>query len=270
VTGDEISFYRDNGWAYLPGFLSPDIAAEMLEYVEERLGKDGRRMDQPAGAKALLTESDRWRDLRFLARDEHVEPFRSLVFSKELGENAQRMIGRNERIDIRYDVDGILLKVPQGAMASGETGWHQDFPNLSQDRVGYCVFWFALNDIPPERGSMRFLSGSHREGPLGRTLRGGLDLVTQFPEIADRNPISPPLNLKAGDATCHHSLVVHSAPPNMTDIPRWGYGLGYFPNDVCYTGAQFAHTDNLGLPIGGPIDHPHFPIVWSRDADVAR
>ena len=36
----EIAFYRDNGWAYLPGFLSPDIAAEMLEYVEERLGKE--------------------------------------------------------------------------------------------------------------------------------------------------------------------------------------------------------------------------------------
>jgi len=266
VNASEVEHYRDNGWAYLPGFLDSDVASEMLKYLEERLGKDGTRADQPPGAKAILTESDRWRDLRFLAREEHIEPFDSLCFSEAMGENARLMMDRD--IDVRYDVDGVLLKMPQGEFASGPTGWHQDFPNLSHDRVGYLVFWFALNDVPPERGSMRFLSGSQREGPLGRTLRSGLDLVTQYPSLNEKYEMSPPLDLRAGDATCHHGLVVHSAPPNSTTTPRWGYGVGYFPNDVCYTGAAFAHTDDLGLSIGSELDHPNFPLVWTSGSPV--
>ena len=40
--------------------------------------------------------------------------------------------------------------------------------SLPFDRVGGLAFWVALDDVPAERGTMRFLSGSQRQGCLGR------------------------------------------------------------------------------------------------------
>ena len=38
-----------------------------------------------------------------------------------------------------------------------------------------------------------------------------------YPEVTTRYPISPPLDLRAGDVTVHDALTVHSAPENETD-----------------------------------------------------
>jgi hypothetical protein len=72
------------------------------------------------------------------------------------------------------------------------------------------MFWVALADIVPEQGAMRFLTGSHREGPLGThgVLGTGAsdDALTVYPGLLDLYELSPPLNYRAGDATVHHCL----------------------------------------------------------------
>jgi ectoine hydroxylase-related dioxygenase (phytanoyl-CoA dioxygenase family) len=260
VTDNEVAQFHREGWVALEGLVSPDATSAMLDYLEHHLGIDGT-LPLVGNRATRIIEAGFWRDWRFLARDERIEPFRSVCHSPAMGENAYRLIGR--KAATRFDIDGVLLKIPEGSKGSSTpTEWHQDFPNASHDRVGQIVIWIALHDIPPERGSLRFLPGTHREGPLGRTLRGGDDLVTQYPELLNRYSISPPLTLRAGDATAHNSLIVHSAPANTTDRPRWAYALNFFPADVCYNGAAFSNTDGLGLEIGKPIDHPNFPIVF--------
>jgi ectoine hydroxylase-related dioxygenase (phytanoyl-CoA dioxygenase family) len=262
VTPDEVATYRKNGWVYLAGLLRADVADTMRSYLEERLGTTGDLGDRTENPKAILDDRPDRRDLRFLARDEHAEPFNSVCFSARMGENAHDLIGRD--VDIRYEVDAVLLKVPIGRdLASSKTDWHQDFPNKAQDRIGFCVFWFALNEIPPERGGMRFLSGSHRAGPLGRTLRREADLRSQYRADLGEYPISPPLHMKPGDATCHGSLVVHAANANTTEDPRWAYSVGYFPDDVRYNGMPGGTTDGLGLVVGGRFEHPNFPVVYT-------
>ena len=49
-------------------------------------------------------------------------------------------------------------------------------------------------------------------------------------------PISPPLDLRAGDVTVHDALTVHSAPENETDSIRWVYSITWFPAETLYTG----------------------------------
>src|SRR3954451_16147852 len=118
----------------------------------------------------------------------------------------------------------MAVKMPAGHLTSQPTDWHQDWINFPFDRVGFLSFWIALDEIPAERGAMRFLSGSHREGPLGRREFGGArHVVEYYPRLLDRYEISPPLDLQPGDCTVHNGMVIRSAPENATDQPRWAY-----------------------------------------------
>lgn len=261
VTDEEVEFFKRDGWVFLPQYVAPSDTAAMLHFLEQHLGVDGHGTPTAdLAASTTFVEAGFWRDWRFLARDAHIEPFHSICFDGVMGANAHRLMGRH--VGVRFDVDGVLIKTPADEEAgSSETEWHQDWPNQSHDRVGGMSFWIALNDIPPERGSLRFLSGSHVEGPLGRTLRGGEDLVVQYPRLPLDHSPSKPIHYHAGDASVHTGLLVHSAPQNLTSVPRWAYAMTCFPADACYTGATFSNTDGLGLEVGRPFDHPRFPLI---------
>lgn len=136
--------------------------------------------------------------------------------------------------------------------------------------------WVPLVDCPADKGTLRFLSGSHRGGPLGRfgrradgTVRKD-DLVDTYPEVLDEYEISPDLDLHVGDVTTHDALTAHCAPDNRTDSARWVYAVTWFPADTLYTGADSYHTNGLGLKVDWPFDDERFPIISSVTEDARR
>ena len=270
ITDDEVVHYRENGWVKLESFVSPDVAAELLagakRLMEDAIAAqgvaamDGSNRFAAAGTSKVL-DIGIWQDYHYAARDDKLEPFRSLVFSKEIGRAAQRLLARD--VAVQYTADVIACKMPAGEPGGAPTNWHQDYPIFPFDRYGSFAFWIALHDIPPEQGTMRFLSGSRREGPVGRdSFLQGVDLLELLPDLADRYQVSPPLHLRAGDATAHNAALVHSAPANATADPRWAYILSYIPADTLYTGAQHHNYDGLGFEVNKPIRHERFPIVY--------
>jgi hypothetical protein len=255
VTDEEVAHYRVNGWAKLPKLVRPELVASMLEQAKDRMGADATSGTGSASFGAV------WNDYYYIARDEKAEPFRTVSMSPATGALVQRFTGRD--VGIRYSADMLAVKVPvKPGGGSAPTNWHQDFPNFAHDRVGNFSIWLALNHIPPERGSMRFLSGSQVEGPLGRTLRLGTDLVDIHPWLLDKYDVSPPIDLRPGDATIHHCLMVHHAPQNATNEPRWAYIMSYFPADVMYTGARSPRENAMDLAVDQPFDHAGFPVIY--------
>jgi ectoine hydroxylase-related dioxygenase (phytanoyl-CoA dioxygenase family) len=205
---------------------------------------------------------DRWHDRHFMAR-EGIAPFRAVSYSREVGRAVQRF---NERdVAVRHWADMIAVKPREGTTSrSGATPFHQDYPNRQFDRVGNVTFWVALEDMPAERGTCRFRSGSQQLGPLGRDFGPGtgLDVHDTYPWLAERYPLSEPRDMKAGDATAHSQLVLHTAPANATDVPRWTYISIYFPADTLWTGTPFHGQGDVTLEIDQPFDHLNFPIVY--------
>jgi ectoine hydroxylase-related dioxygenase (phytanoyl-CoA dioxygenase family) len=263
VTDADVAFYTTNGWVSLPRLISPPLAAEMREAVISTvLEADADMVEGHVTDGAHVRDRADRRDWHFPARDNGLEPFRSLVYSREIGHNAQRFVGRE--VSINYHADLLGVKMPEGHVASGPTGFHQDWVNFPFDRTGFLTFWIALDEIPPERGSMRFLSGSQAEGPLGKMgLVSGKQVTEYYPHLADRYEMSPPLHMQAGDATVHNGLVVHGAPPNATNAARWAYIASYHPADTCYTGApHHIFSPDLGLEVGKPIVHERFRVVY--------
>lgn len=265
VTDEEIAFYRENGWVKLERLIEPELAAEMVAIARREMesGEDlEMRGDQSADSK--VHDRAYWRDWHFPGRDHGIEPFRALAYSNQIGRNAMLFQGRE--VAINYHADMLAVKMPEGHTASAPTGFHQDWVNFPFDRVGFLTFWIALDEIPPERGSMRFLSGSHQEGPLGKMgLISGKQVNEYYPDLEARRPMSPPLHLHAGDATVHNGMVVHGAPANTTDKPRWAFLCSYHPADTCYTGApHHIFSPDLGLEVGKPIAHERFRVVYPQ------
>ena len=274
ATDDEVAFYLENGWVKMERLIAPSVAAEMLEQIKERIlnadaedtsgettGTPARIRGAKSGTRNAVYDVPAWRDLHYVARDEQLEPFATLVTSKVIGRNARRYMGRE--VPVGFHADLVAVKMPSGHPAGQPTEFHQDFPNFPFDRKGMLSFWIALEDMPAERGVMRFLNRSQREGSLGRLGFGAGDMTDYYPDLLDRYEMSPPLDLKAGDCTVHNGLVVHGAPQNSTDKPRWAYIMSYFPRDIRFNGAPH-HIFNVeaGCVLNQPIDTPQVPTVY--------
>ncbi len=254
ATDEEVRHYWENGWVKMESLISKETAAQMLEVAKSEV------QSEVDGVKSH--ERTAWRDRYMIGRDDKIEPFATVSRSENIARNVQRFARRE--VPIGYHVDMLATKMPNGSAASGLTGYHQDFPNKPVDRTGMLIFWIALDDLTPDQGVMRFHSGSHKEGPLGLTFAesGNSGDMHLYDFIKEEYPLSPPLHLKAGDCTVHHSCVIHGAPANTTDRPRYTYITGYFPGDCTWTGGNhFIFNAEAGLEVGKPIRSPKFPMI---------
>lgn len=240
VTDEEVAFYEKYGWVKLDGLISPDFAAELLRVGIEKSG-------DPAAWNALAPKPD-------------AEPFRSLVFGDLMGRNAARLVNRrrltDDEVPLRYRADHFVKRDPGGERG---TPYHQDSAEHGSDRVGELQFWLALDEVTPEMGAMRFLSGVHREGPLGAGALGQNDLLVQYPKLAELYELSPPFHYQPGDATVHHGYMIHGAPPNTSDRARWSYIFSYTPADTRWWNGEVRNWGSERLPLQdekNPVAYP--------------
>jgi len=242
VTDEEVAFYEEHGWVKLDGLVDPELAAELLE--------------------ASGTEDNADLFVRNHLALESIEPFRSLMFSERMGWNAQRLLNRTRLSDadvrLRYHGDSVLCKLP-GAEA---VPYHQDSTEHCPDRPGEVRFWLALSEVTPEMGAMRFVTRSHREGPLGSISDGtGRDLLELYPRLVEVYELSPPFHYRPGDATVHHGYMIHGSGPNNTDQPRRSYLWTYVAADARYRDGQ---VENWGSKLS-TLQDTRNPIVYPRE-----
>jgi ectoine hydroxylase-related dioxygenase (phytanoyl-CoA dioxygenase family) len=247
VTEDEARSFHEDGWVRLPGLVARDLVERLRRRALDRLA--ARRRTRGTGFVDRAFGQDR--DIA-----EHDEEFGALATAPALARGALRLLTGVDRV--RLQVTNLLVKEPG---EHGETVFHQDFPWMPMDTSAMLTVWLALADVPAEMGSLRFFTGSHRYGLLGRSfVREGDDALTRHPWLRDLQ-LSPPLDLSAGDATVHSALTVHGAQRNRRDTPRLSFTATYFDAAALYTGAPYGQTDGLGLEVNRPFDHPRFPLV---------
>ena len=69
---------------------------------------------------------------------------------------------------INYHADMMAVKMPGGEKAIRPDRLPSGLGQLPVRPGGFHTFWFALDEITPETGAMRFYEGSHKAGPLGK------------------------------------------------------------------------------------------------------
>lgn len=261
VTDEECAFHFEHGWVKLPGLISEESAGR-LQAEAERLASADAAAQAKVTSRAYAAQAHQFKSVT--APSASSELFRALSYSPGLGQVAARLMSNplTGPRKARRGFDAIMVKMPSVDTASEGTRWHQDRPYFPFDRDGSLMFWMALVPMTAAMGTLRFLDGSHRLGLFGRFqhVEGG-DALETFPAVADRCPISPPLDMRPGDVTVHEALMFHSAGANETDRARWAVAQGYFPADTLYTGQPHPNFDKLDLVVNEPLDHPALPIV---------
>jgi hypothetical protein len=252
VTDDEVDFFREYGWARLPTFIDADTIAHMHGAAEKAFAAEAT---VPSYGPAVD------RSFRVFPGIDRAGPIgRDTLLSAAMGRNMARLL---DLARVRVLIDSYLLKMPEREGTHAETIYHQDFPGHPVDRSGFLTLWIALHDMPPEAGAPRFYNRSHTKGSHGWVFADSIDLRERCPALKDSD-LSPAAGMKAGDATVHHALTVHGAPPNLWTNRRWGYTVIYMDADTRYTGAPSTFPPGLKVEPFTVLDQPVFPLVPIR------
>jgi hypothetical protein len=257
LTAEQIESLHEMSWTRLPGLLSREVCDALrgeiaLQPVRplDALGKSYRKLsgeDKDQATRPFLDhETDSKHNYNHEAMAWRNDLFRDVCTSRRLGGTAVRLMRRQEALLVQ----DISFYKPGGG--GTPTNFHQDLPSWPFDRRGNITIWIALVDVDANMGPLRYLEGSHREGPLG--LAGKLDIGETYPDVMRRKVVAGK-SLRAGDAQVHWDLTVHGAGPNESERVREAYVVRYSPVETIYTGLGHPHYDNFNLEIGQPLSN---------------
>ena len=125
-------------------------------------------------------------------------------------------------------------------------------------------------------GALRVFDESHRFGLLPDTDRFfDTDIDTLRKRYAAETGVKTEtiLDLKAGQASFHHSLLLHGSGTNLSDDARLVIAPAYMPDGTFYRNegqAPSPHSDFLGEARvhATPFAGPHFPLVYGDDEEM--
>ena len=100
-----------------------------------------------------------------------------------------------------------------------------------------CVtLWLAIDDVDAENGPMKFVSQSHRHGPIHHDQSAAEEqnvLSLTVPEAESwGSEVAVIAPLKAGQASLHSDMLLHSSDANSSSRRRCGVALTYHTPDV--------------------------------------
>ena len=242
LSTEDIERYRREGFLRVRGVLSPDEVERFRDAAQAQY-EERSRQPQESYSHIFTQSVNVWQEDAVL---------RDLTLHAGLGRLAAQLAG----VPVRLWHDHLLVKAPHNKAA---TEFHQDRPFWPHATSRHSLAaWVALVDVPPERGCMTFLPGSHQITGLQLQNVGDAEsLFTLEPSLRWYERVTVPL--RAGDCTFHNSYMAHMALPNTTDDPRLAQVNIYMDAETTFSGAPHQVTYPLGLEAGARLDGPSFP-----------
>lgn len=215
LTPNEVRFYREEGYLYLPGVVPLEVVeqlkAEVLT-VMEAAGKTLEDLRTSAGAGGKLWQSGQY--IRGSALDRHINSPELLNLGSQLMEGPAS------------------LYMPFTAVKSGGGGgtfhFHQDNQYTRFDGPGINL-WMALSPMAPENGCLQVVPKSHVQGTIDGVLSPDGDGHRTVAEDPER---FLPVRMNPGDIIAFSRLTIHGSGPNNTLEPRLAYAVQFHRNDV--------------------------------------
>jgi len=259
---EQIDFFRENGFVYLPGVCSRDEIAYYKQAIERVTFANNTE-------KRPLAERDAFRKLALQTMQirYHDPAVMAFVTARRFGKIVTELLGVR---GVRIYHDQSLFKEP-GRGVTNITPWHQDLYYWPFNEGTVCGMWMPLQDITADMGNMRFVKRSHKHGYLGEHHISDESQAAYEKWIADHNAeVMDVVPMRAGDATFHHGWCVHGARPNVSDVMREAMVVAYHAMDMRVGKASnFAKVKNLeafldNLPEGALAAGSTNTLVYSR------
>ncbi len=175
---------------------------------------------------------------------------------------------------IRLYHDHVLVKEPGTRQ---RTPWHQDQPYYNVDGTQNASMWFPVDPVP-RVSSLELIAGTHR-GPwyMPRSFLddqakwfpdGSLAEIPDFAAAPHRWRILA-WELEPGDAVFFDMLTVHGSAGVPGPGRRRVLSVRLLGDDMVHAPRRWTTSppfDGLDgeIPAGAPMDHPMFPVLWTR------
>ena len=147
----------------------------------------------------------------------------------------------------------------------GVVAWHQDYSYWTRTQpMAHLSCWIGLDDSTRENGCLHYVPGSHRWDLLPITgLANDMRAVGNVLTDKQKEQFTPvPIELKKGECSFHHPLMVHGSYENQSNKPRRVTVINVFRD-----GVRSASDDSLlegvpPIPPGEQMDGQFFPLLF--------
>jgi ectoine hydroxylase-related dioxygenase (phytanoyl-CoA dioxygenase family) len=164
---------------------------------------------------------------------------------------------------VRFWHDQLFCKP---AKHGGVVAWHQDYSYWTRTRpMQHLTCWIGLDESTKDNGCVHYVPGSHRWDLLPITgLAGNMDAIKEVLSPSQWEQFTHPvaIELKAGECSFHHPLMVHGSFENRTDRPRRATVINAFKD-----GTKSDHNEPLlagvpPIPKGQTMGGQFFPLLY--------
>lgn len=167
---------------------------------------------------------------------------------------------------VRFWHDQIFYKP---ARHGGVVIWHQDYSYWTRTTpMAHISCWIGLDDSTRDNGCVHYVPGSHRWQLLPRAnFANNMDAVLDSLTPAQRAEFKPvAIELKAGECSFHHPLMVHGSYANNTDRPRRAVVLNGFRDGVTSASDAPLLEGVPPIPAGEKVGGRFFPLLFDPSA----
>jgi hypothetical protein len=163
---------------------------------------------------------------------------------------------------VRFWHDQIFYKP---ALHGGVVAWHQDYSYWTRTQpMAHLSCWIGLDDSTRENGCVHYVPGSHRWQLLPITgLANDMDAIQSVLTEEQKRDFKPvAIELKKGEASFHHPLMVHGSCENATNRPRRATVINVFRDGVISASNNPPLEGVPSVKAGKKMDGQFFPLLF--------
>jgi ectoine hydroxylase-related dioxygenase (phytanoyl-CoA dioxygenase family) len=258
LSAEQIQFYQTNG--YLSGLrlLNDDqvaaLRAELGQLTDpshpgNELFYEFHSNESTNPNKTLFHALGAWRVAR---------GFHDLLWNPAFLMPASQLL----RGPVRFWHDQIFSKP---AHHGGVVAWHQDYSYWTRTTpVAHLSCWIGLDDSTRANGCVHYVPGSHRWNLLPITgLADDMDAIQAVLSDEQKKNFKPvAIELKQGEASFHHPLMVHGSFENETEHPRRAAVINVFRDGVRSSSDAPPLAGVPPVPAGETMQGQFFPLLF--------
>ncbi|MDB6128539.1 MAG: phytanoyl-CoA dioxygenase [Verrucomicrobia bacterium] len=212
LTADQVEQYRRDGYVHPIRLMSEDEATALRERLESFEKSTGGPLKGSLRHKTHLL-------FGWLA---------DLVHHRTVLDAVEDLHGP----DLFCWSSSFFIKEPRNP---AYVSWHQDSTYWGLNKTDVVTAWIALSPSTKANGAMEVIPGTHllQQIPHRDTFAQN-NLLTRGQEVAVEVDAAKAvtIELRPGEMSLHHVLLVHGSAPNPSEVRRVGFAARYIPTSV--------------------------------------
>ncbi len=259
LSDEQVAFYHENGYLADVRILNDRqieiLRGELAELVDPKhpghdLFYEFHSNESIDSSKVLFHALGAWR----------ISPgFHDVLWAPAFTMAASQLLGGA----VRFWHDQLFCKP---AKHGGVVAWHQDYSYWTRTQpMAHLTCWIGLDDSTRDNGCVHYVPRSHRWPLLPITgLAGDMEAIRAALDDEQwrqfQNPVA--IELKAGECSFHHPLMVHGSYANKTPQPRRATVINVVRDGVKSASDEPLLAGVAPVPSGQPLGGQFFPLLF--------